>query len=721
MSRLRLGASSLTRSGRSSSAVATIHIGRVNASTDDAEQTEADTIFLTSADLELAMDDVEGECIVGLRFNDVQIERGSQVSEAYVVFTARSFNSDEAAVVIRAQADDDAPTFGGIEEDDLSARPATAASATWPLAPWASEQVNEDTTTPNLAALISEVVNRPGWVKGNSLVLLFYRHPDSPKVGSSRRAAHSYDSDPDKAPLLMVNQAPEFQVEEPAQPADPPVVSGSIFSLEGDESFDKDKPKLKNGTLLTGEALTIWQGINWLIENHKAKKYVQGGGSNVDQLADNDNLYHYARYLANVYDELALILRLFGDLRALDEWVSVANIQANELGRQRRKMIDPSKLEWPRHDYRMWVWDQGHESYNGSDDHNQDNPRAHQPIAHLLAALRANEGKTSPGGVKLPNGNTSTYGGVADFWEDYLRDWVKIWSGDEERIGYTQGGSPASGWSANYDGNAHNYYKNLVGARPDAGDWPIQSRHHFHTHVGASALHYYLGQAIGDFSDATAVGLGGITDLVFDLNMFYFRPAGARYSGDYGIWPRSLWRTGHSSGGNYPQPSTYLGYITKDLLNMWLDGALPTFPEVFAKPVVRTANEYMFRNLASNEGMQADLLNNGSLTGNKAPEAADGYHLDFTTSMGNSGNQAGAARSNAQLVLSPFTALIAFDTSDDHFEKHVWGNLTSGSWGRMGTSSAFYDGSNPLLQPRVFSPSIGLLLKRLGAASWAIE
>ncbi len=53
-----------------------------------------------------------------------------------------------------------------------------------------------DQQTSNLAALIQEIVSRPGWTAGNSLVLLV--------TGSGVRVAESFDGIASAAPLLHV-------------------------------------------------------------------------------------------------------------------------------------------------------------------------------------------------------------------------------------------------------------------------------------------------------------------------------------------------------------------------------------------------------------------------------------------------------------------------------------------------------------------------------------
>src|SRR5690606_20766000 len=117
-------------------------------------------------------------------------------------------------------------------------------------------------------------------------------------------------------------------------------------------------------------------------------------------------------------------------------------------------------------------WLRSSSEYRGTDYHGLDNIRTHTPLLQLLHALRVNDAESSPAG--------HDYEAVADDLEDYIRDWIKVWQGEEAAVGIDEDGDPASGWSANYRGNLHEYYRDLIGARAGAGEWPIQSRHHTH-------------------------------------------------------------------------------------------------------------------------------------------------------------------------------------------------------------------------------------------------
>lgn len=489
----------------------------------------------------------------------------------------------------------------------------------------------------------------------------------------------------------------------PPQPDPPPAPSGSTFDLAIATDFDRTSPVLKNGQVLSGAALQTWKGIDWLIRNHRTKRWVEAGGPTVDQLAAGDDLYHYARVLAHVYNELLTILRLFGDARALDESVRLWLLQKAQLHVGYRS--PDTDARWPTHPYRQWRYAQSSGVYRGTDYHPLDNIRTHTPLCQLLLALRQNESETSPAG--------HDYEQVADDLEDYLDDWVKVWQGPEQDQGIAKNGSAASGWSNNYKGNLHHFYTPGSTSNQRAGvaswdDWPIQSRHHSHVHVGASAAHVWLGKAVPAYATAATIGETGITDLFLVRNLFHF-------TGSYGdsvVFPHSLHDTGHGElgtggPGNYPETCTYLGYTIMDLTNLWLGGLIPDYPTVFGTPFTRTLNQYAFSGLNTSQGMQTDILAGNSKTGGAAPSRlSDSGTLDFISAL----TATTKKRSNGNLVSSAVCQLQAFDTPDDHMEAHVWD--------RMGRSSLFRDDSDEIGKPRVLSPSIGLLLKQVGAKDW---
>ena len=168
---------------------------RVDASPDDAEETDTNSIRLANADLDMLIDDTQNNLAVGLRFNGVAIPQAASITNAYVQFEADQPWANPTSLTIEGQAADNPPTFSGTNK--IVPRPRTLADVTWAPGPWLTVgEVEFDQRTANLAAVIQEIVNRPNWTSSNSLVLVI--------TGSGRRVAEAWDSNPAAAPLLHV-------------------------------------------------------------------------------------------------------------------------------------------------------------------------------------------------------------------------------------------------------------------------------------------------------------------------------------------------------------------------------------------------------------------------------------------------------------------------------------------------------------------------------------
>ena len=164
---------------------------RVSASSDDAEERESTgSMNLTSKDLDV------GRRMVGIRFNGVDIPQQATILNAYVQFQVDEANSVATSFTIEGEDTDHAETYlnlGG----DISSRPRTTAAVSWSPVPWTTiGEAGPDQRTPNIALVIQEIVDRPGWSSGNSLVIII--------AGSGERTADSYEGDPNGAPQLHV-------------------------------------------------------------------------------------------------------------------------------------------------------------------------------------------------------------------------------------------------------------------------------------------------------------------------------------------------------------------------------------------------------------------------------------------------------------------------------------------------------------------------------------
>ncbi len=140
-----------------------------------------------------------------LRFQNISIPRGATVLDAHLDLRARRDDAGANNTTIRGEATDSAATIG-TADNDISSRPATAASVVWALPPFVQDDPYY--ASPSIASIIQEIVCRGitaatataacpaagapyptgtlgGWNTGQSIVLL--TTSDAPN-GQQRRA-----------------------------------------------------------------------------------------------------------------------------------------------------------------------------------------------------------------------------------------------------------------------------------------------------------------------------------------------------------------------------------------------------------------------------------------------------------------------------------------------------------------------------------------------------
>lgn len=598
MSRLRLGASALTRGGASPHAgiVATEYAGRVSASNDDAEETAEGFVYLTSNDLELAMDDAEGTTVVGIRFDGVQVSRGAPIIDARVQFTAKSFGSNETMVNIRAEAVDDATPFQVSTEGELTERPVTSAVVEWSIPEWATNQSNEGTTTPNLASLISEVTNRPGWSRGNAIALLISKHPNSPLNAANRRVAHSYDSDPLKAPMLYINQTPVFAPEPEPQP-EPQPEPGQVTDFS--DGYDTYGFRATNfhatGEITTGS--TLKDGTPFtsdMVANYKALLYAAGGGDSAySTYLPNDHIYHYGRYVRNGMSAYLSAFRMTGDLRLLDRVCDYLDTMATKLavgwGGSNRNLYDHNA--WGSSDWspsRCWIGRHNGMGVNYGTDISSSSTMNHAKIIASVAeaawAFEVNADLTSPGT------GTKRYAAAADFWRTWLLEFQVSWQG---------GGT--SGWRDNYRGLRY------PTRRAGTNDWPfLCNAGDSHSTVSTILAMRYWHLL---FNEPKALaGRDRLQSGWRDQELSKFT-----YDGT----PVAVWGHGFRAEGS-PNPrlqgTTYVGYHLSDGLAIWLSGFDPQWTSDAYKRTVNAFDKFTLNNDGSVNGTIGGDQDRGGLT-----------------------------------------------------------------------------------------------------------
>ena len=171
---------------------------RIATSADDAEELATGSVALASSDLELVFD-AGGNQTVGLRFAAVAIPPSAVITNAYVQFWTDEPNTVATALTIAGEATDHATSFSSSARN-ISSRSRTSAVVSWAPPSWSSVgEAGPAQRTPNVAAVLQEIVNRPGWASGNALVMTI--------AGTGERIAAAHDHIPAAAPLLHV----EFQ------------------------------------------------------------------------------------------------------------------------------------------------------------------------------------------------------------------------------------------------------------------------------------------------------------------------------------------------------------------------------------------------------------------------------------------------------------------------------------------------------------------------------
>jgi len=169
---------------------------QVAASADDVQVSKWGT-YLKLDDTSLGV----GQKLTGLRFTGINIPQGAQIAKATLKICAHSSGlSGQVDVAVRAEDADNVGPF------DSSHRPnnatTTDASQTWKWdTSWSADTWYE---SPDISAVIQEVVDRAGWSTGNAIAI----NCAPENFPSSDRMFWSYDGDPQRAARLEITYQP---------------------------------------------------------------------------------------------------------------------------------------------------------------------------------------------------------------------------------------------------------------------------------------------------------------------------------------------------------------------------------------------------------------------------------------------------------------------------------------------------------------------------------
>jgi len=190
---------------------------RINSVDDDLEewlnpksgQTQGKTIGAMdagSSDLEFGTEASGNDPqIIGLRFNNINIPKGSMILKAYIQFTVDAIgkNNDPCKVIIKGEANDSASAYNSAGTFDISKRTRTNDSVTWNVggASWSTiGAATVDQRTPDIKSLVQTIMSRNGWRSGNPIAFNLY--------GTGTREVESFDGDAPKAAMLVIEYIP---------------------------------------------------------------------------------------------------------------------------------------------------------------------------------------------------------------------------------------------------------------------------------------------------------------------------------------------------------------------------------------------------------------------------------------------------------------------------------------------------------------------------------
>ena len=133
---------------------------RVNSAFDDAEEEVGGTPNRTSSDLELTYNDYDSSRnqIVGIRFNNVNIEKGSDITNAYIEFTIVGEDNSNTDLVIWGEDLDNPPQYAD-NTKNISSRTKTSTSVAWnDVATWegSAEQSRMEVAKEAISELVKD-------------------------------------------------------------------------------------------------------------------------------------------------------------------------------------------------------------------------------------------------------------------------------------------------------------------------------------------------------------------------------------------------------------------------------------------------------------------------------------------------------------------------------------------------------------------------------------
>jgi hypothetical protein len=211
-----------------------------------------------SSDLEMPYENTgqSNKQVIGLRFLNVDIPKGTDIVDAYIEFTVDETKggSEPVSLLIEGELTPDAAAISSSAKD-VTNRTRTTAKVVWGPVNWTSPGIKDQTS--NIASVIQEIINQDGWAAGNALVLIISDNPDNPSTGLRCAVSGSGAS----APWLHIEFGSEYATE--PMPADGSVHEDTWVNLgwsPGSNAVSRDVYFGENFDAVTAGTSDTFQG-----------------------------------------------------------------------------------------------------------------------------------------------------------------------------------------------------------------------------------------------------------------------------------------------------------------------------------------------------------------------------------------------------------------------------------------------------------------------------
>lgn len=180
-------------------------------SSDDAEEKfDGSYVTTSSSDIEMMYDswNSQGLQTVGLRFDNIVIPANASIIDAYIQFTADASTSANMTITIKGEDIANSSTFANIT-NNISSRATTSSSVLWNPLAWTNNLSGGNERTPDLSAIVSEVMTSNGWQTGNPITFIITG------IGNATdyRKADSFDESAAQSAKLVIEYTSNYNID----------------------------------------------------------------------------------------------------------------------------------------------------------------------------------------------------------------------------------------------------------------------------------------------------------------------------------------------------------------------------------------------------------------------------------------------------------------------------------------------------------------------------